>query len=125
MSGNLNEEDWDIIADDIPVAFFSIELRRETAYIANNVSAATRSLRGARPRKDEGRSQRIRQNWGRRILRNPIIENFKNNYGHWRLEHAQRVPECARDRSDGFSRGILGLLTIFDLQPARVIVSQK
>jgi hypothetical protein len=33
----LNEEDRDVVADNIPIAFFSVELGRETAYIANGV----------------------------------------------------------------------------------------
>jgi hypothetical protein len=36
----LNEENWDVVADDVPVAFFGVELGGKAANITNGVLMA-------------------------------------------------------------------------------------
>ena len=44
LDGILDEEDWDVVSNDIPVAFLSVEFNGETTHVTNCICATTRTL---------------------------------------------------------------------------------
>jgi hypothetical protein len=48
----LNEEDGDVVSNDIPVAFFGVELDSEASDIANSVGGSTATQNGREAQKD-------------------------------------------------------------------------
>jgi hypothetical protein len=57
----LYEEDWYVVSNNIPIAFFCIKLDSKTTDISNCVSTATVALDGGKPQKDRGLSRGICQ----------------------------------------------------------------
>ena len=48
----LDEEHWDVVANNVPVTLLRVELDSETANIPNSVSTATRTLDSRESNKD-------------------------------------------------------------------------
>jgi hypothetical protein len=57
----LYEEDWYVVSNNVPIAFFCIKLDSKATDISNCVGTATVALDGGKPQKDRGLSRGIRQ----------------------------------------------------------------
>jgi hypothetical protein len=57
----LDKEDGDVVADDIPVAFFGIELGREASHITHGIGTALAALDSREPHKHRRAARGIRQ----------------------------------------------------------------
>ena len=57
----LYEEDWDVVSDNIPIAFFGIELHGKATDVSNCISTATTALNGREPYEYWSLSRGVRQ----------------------------------------------------------------
>ena len=100
----LDEEDRDVVADEVPVAFLGVELDGEAAHVARQVERALAA--------GDGREAHE----GRRLLAGALedvgagvfgkrIRRSRNSRARRSRAHARRARECARGRSGRSSRG--------------------
>lgn len=61
LDGILDEEHWDVVADDIPVALLGVELHGETADVPNGVGTAAGALDCRKSNEDRCLSGSVRQ----------------------------------------------------------------
>lgn len=91
----LDEEDWNVVTNDIPVAFVCVELYSESSHISysvlvsdirideagdmlkGNYGASTRALNSAKADEERCCSRRVCQNRGKSILGGTIVKNFE------------------------------------------------
>ena len=100
----LDEEDRDVVADDVPVAFLGIELDGKAAHVAGKVERAFRS--GDRREADEGGRllAGALEDVGARVFGQRFV-GLENSHARHSPARAQRARECARGRSEKSSRG--------------------
>lgn len=70
----MDEEDWDVVSDEIPVSLIRIELDGEASHVSHGVGAAPATLHRRKPYKDRGVSRRVRQEAGMRHVRGALVE---------------------------------------------------
>ncbi len=52
LDGVLDKEDWDVIANDIPITLLSIELDGEASHVTDNVCTASATKHGGKSEED-------------------------------------------------------------------------
>lgn len=62
LNGVLNEEDWDAIADDIPITFLGVEFDFKPSHVSHCIATTSRSKDGRESKEDQRVSRSVRQN---------------------------------------------------------------
>lgn len=62
LNGVLNEEDWNVVAHDIPIALLSVEFDGETSHVSHCIGAASRPEDGRKSKEDRCGSRSVGQN---------------------------------------------------------------
>ena len=61
LDGVLNEEDWDVIADDIPIALLGVELDGKPPHVSHCIATTPRSKNGKESKEDRRVSRSVSQ----------------------------------------------------------------
>lgn len=69
----LDEEDWNVVADNVPVSLGRIHLDRETTHIPNGIGTAFTALNGGESSKDRSLSRRVGENPGSREVADAFL----------------------------------------------------
>ena len=99
LDGVLDEEDRDVVADDVPVALFGIELHRKAAHIARKVCRALVACNRREADKGGRFFAGALENVGARDVRQ-AIHRSRNSREPQNRARARPAPGCARGRSE-------------------------
>ena len=100
----LDEEDRDVVADDVPVAFLGIELDRKAAHVARQVGRALAARHGGKAHKGRHALALALEQVGAGHIGQRLRSVQKSHARHSR-GHAPRARECAHGRNGRSSRG--------------------